>query len=99
MRVDAGQSLALRIPADHHLALRAPARMISAAMATLQLDADGTALISQDSWLEPHRHNLQSRQSRFRTALSRFDPTGGLLGQISQGHRYFGFNRGELHGK
>ena len=25
--------------------------------------------------------------------------TGGLLGQISQGHHYFGFNRGELYGK
>src|SRR5687768_2855426 len=68
-------------------------------MATLQLDADGTALISSDSWLESHRHDLLARQSRFKTALARFDPTGGLMGQISLGHRYFGFNRGELHGK
>src|SRR3954469_4525973 len=77
----------------------APAQMIPADMPTLQLDADGTALIRADPWLEPHRGALEARQSRFRTALSRFDPNGGLLGQISLGHRYFGFNRGELHGK
>jgi 1,4-alpha-glucan branching enzyme len=61
--------------------------------------ADGTALIGHDNWLEPHRGHLRARHDRFRHALSRFDPTGGLMGQISQGHRYFGFNRGELHGK
>ena len=68
-------------------------------MATLQLEADAAGLIRADPWLEPHRGNLEARNSRFRTALARFDATGGLLGQISQGHRYFGFNRGEMHGK
>lgn len=68
-------------------------------MANLQLDADGTGLIGSDPWLEPHRHYLAARHARFRSALARFDSAGGLMGQISQGHRYFGFNRGELHGK
>ena len=68
-------------------------------MATAQLDAGGTGLIDRDPWLEPQRSHLVARHNRYRTALARFDATGGLLGQISQGHRYFGFNRGELHGK
>lgn len=60
---------------------------------------DGTALIAKDPWLEPHRGQLIERRNRYRTALARFDATGGLLGQISRGHHYFGFNRGELYGK
>ena len=67
--------------------------------ATDPAQSDGTGLIRADSWLEPHRGHLHARHDRYRRALSRFDPTGGLMGQISQGHRYFGFNRGELHGK
>ncbi|HSU69300.1 MAG TPA: hypothetical protein VLJ39_20610, partial [Tepidisphaeraceae bacterium] len=61
--------------------------------------ADGTALIRHDPWLEPYAARLAERQARYRAAVARFNQTGGLLGQISQGHRYFGFNRGELYGK
>ena len=61
--------------------------------------ADGTALIRDDAWLAPYAGRLAERQARFRHAVARFGPTGGLLGQISQGHQYFGFNRGELYGK
>ena len=60
---------------------------------------DGTGLISLDPWLEPHAEQLRARHLHYKRLLSRFDATGGLLGQISQGHRYFGFNRGELWGK
>jgi 1,4-alpha-glucan branching enzyme len=60
---------------------------------------DGTGLIGTDSWLGPFAGRLAERQSRYKQALARLAPTGGLLGQISQGHHYFGFNRGEFHGK
>ena len=57
------------------------------------------ALVAQDPWLEPYADKLAARQAHYRNALQQFDATGGLLGQISQGHHYFGFNRGELYGK
>ncbi len=41
---------------------------------------------------------LAVRAEQFSAALVRFDAQGGLLGHISQGHRYFGFNLGELDG-
>jgi 1,4-alpha-glucan branching enzyme len=60
---------------------------------------DGTSLILSDPWLESRVGDLRRRHDRYRSALGRFDATGGLLGQISQGHRHFGFNRGEYLGK
>lgn len=60
---------------------------------------DGAGLISTDAWLEPYTNKLLARQAYYRAALARLNDTGGLLGQISQGHRYFGVNRGELYGK
>jgi 1,4-alpha-glucan branching enzyme len=60
---------------------------------------DGTALVDVDPWLKPYEHQLRERHNYYRRALSRFDSTGGLLGDVSQGHRYFGFNRGEYLGK
>ncbi|HYO08857.1 MAG TPA: alpha-amylase family glycosyl hydrolase [Tepidisphaeraceae bacterium] len=60
---------------------------------------DGTALMEHDPWLGPYEQRLRDRHAHFRHALSRFDSTGGLLGAVSQGHKYFGFNRGELWGK
>ena len=60
---------------------------------------DGTGLIKIDPWLGPYSGRLAERQSRYKAALAKFDASGGLLGQISQGHKYFGFNRGEFHGK
>jgi 1,4-alpha-glucan branching enzyme len=56
---------------------------------------DGTALVELDPWLEPYSDRLRERYAYYRAALSRIDDGGGLLGQISQGHHYFGFNRGE----
>ena len=60
---------------------------------------DGTALIRNDPWLEPYARQLASRQAHYKAALARLAPGGGLLGQISSGHHYFGFNRGEFLGK
>ena len=68
-------------------------------MAAVGTVEDGIGLVRSDPWLEPHAGDLARRQARYRSALARFDATGGLLGQISQGHKYFGLNRGEFLGK
>jgi 1,4-alpha-glucan branching enzyme len=68
-------------------------------MASHGLAGDGTSLIATDPWLESRAEDLRRRHARYRSALARFDPTGGLLGQISRGHHYFGLNRGEFLGK
>ncbi|MBC7785754.1 MAG: alpha amylase C-terminal domain-containing protein [Burkholderiales bacterium] len=60
---------------------------------------DGTALIDHDPWLAPHAAALRNRFGRLETVRRSFEPTGGLLGDVSLGHLYFGFNRGEYLGK
>ncbi len=60
---------------------------------------DGTGLVAMDPWLEPYAPALRDRYSYYKSALARFEATGGLLGQISQGHQYFGFTRGHWEGK
>ncbi|MGC4030806.1 MAG: alpha amylase C-terminal domain-containing protein [Tepidisphaeraceae bacterium] len=60
---------------------------------------DGTGLIDLDPWLEPHAWALRDRFHRYKQMLATFDHGGGLMGQVSQGHHFFGFNRGEHKGK
>jgi 1,4-alpha-glucan branching enzyme len=60
---------------------------------------DGAGLVATDPWLEPYIQKLAGRQAHYRHMVGQFDETGGLLGQISQGHHFFGLNRGELFGK
>jgi 1,4-alpha-glucan branching enzyme len=60
---------------------------------------DPTRLIATDPWLVPYEQQLRDRCGYYRTALSRLDPSGGLLGQVSHGHHYFGLNRGVLWGR
>ncbi len=55
---------------------------------------DGTELVQFDPWLQPHVTDLQQRYRHYLAALQRIQHTGGLTGAISQGHHYFGFNRG-----
>lgn len=62
------------------------------------LQTDGTGLIKQDPWLEPYADKLRERHAYLKSVLAKIDAQGGLLGQISQGHKFFGFNRGEFHG-
>lgn len=59
---------------------------------------DGTGLIDRDSWLEPHREVLRKRFEHIQNVRRQFDDAGGLTGQVSRGHLYFGFNRGEKDG-
>ena len=57
--------------------------------------ADGTALIKRDPLLKPYRAQLRQRFTHYQHLRAEIEETGGLLGEISQGHHYFGFNRGE----
>jgi 1,4-alpha-glucan branching enzyme len=68
-------------------------------MNDIAMREDGTALAAADPYLQPYEAQLRSRYNRFKTAMQRIDAQGGLLGAISQGHHYFGFNRGQLWGK
>lgn len=63
--------------------------------------ADGTGLIELDPWLEPYSDKLRERSAHYRHFRKRIDEEDcrGLMGRISLGHRYFGFNRGEMDGQ
>lgn len=61
----------------------------------------GTSLIDLDPWLKPYADKLRERfahYERFRRRIEEED-RGGLMGKISLGHRYFGFNRGGMDGQ
>ena len=60
---------------------------------------DGTALIALDPWLEPYAQQLRDRWTHYQWVRSRIDETGGILGPISKGHHFFGFNRGKQGSK
>ena len=60
---------------------------------------DGTGLIDIDPWLEPYAPQLRQRYQHYQNVLHRIGGTQALLGPMSTGHQYFGFNRGTLYGK
>jgi 1,4-alpha-glucan branching enzyme len=68
-------------------------------MTTDPLATDGTGLIKDDPWLEGFAQRLRERHEHLKHYLRNYQGDGGVMGPISQGHRYFGFNRGELWGK
>src|SRR5205085_5488529 len=45
--------------------------------------------------LEPYAHQLRDRHAHYQWERSRIDESGDILGPVSQGHHYFGFNRGK----
>ena len=57
------------------------------------------ALLAHDPWLKPYQSRLRERMDYYHQAVARLAPTGGLMGDISSGHRYFGLNRGTYLGK
>ena len=59
---------------------------------------DGTTLINTDPLLKLYAAQLRERFAHYQRFKGDIEKTGGLLGEISQGHRYFGFNRGEHDG-
>ena len=60
---------------------------------------DGTHLIKLDPLLKPYAFQLRERFKHYLHFKSAIERTGGILGEISQGHRYFGFNCGVNAGK
>ncbi len=60
---------------------------------------DGTDIIQFDPWLEPYQSKLRERHAYLKTVKAKVEQAGGLLGPISQGHHYFGLNRGDYLGK
>ncbi len=61
--------------------------------------ADGTRLIKRDPLLKPYAPQLRERFAHYQRFKAQIEKTGSILGKISQGHRYFGFNRGENAGE
>lgn len=55
-------------------------------------------IIDLDPWLEPYREVLGRREHYYGAVLYELEQAGGLLGTISQGHHFFGLNRGENGG-
>ncbi len=59
---------------------------------------DGAAIVALDPWLAPYAQKLRDRYAHYLWVKSKVDDTGGLMGSVSQGHHYFGFNRGTQAG-
>ncbi len=59
--------------------------------------SDGTTLIQQDPYLEPHRAILRARHAHLQQLIRQLAPDGNLLGPITLGHEFFGLTRG-THG-
>ena len=57
------------------------------------------ALIQDDPTLEPFSEDLRQRIAHFAAARAAIEAEGGLLGPMTAGHCYFGFNRGVWDGK
>jgi 1,4-alpha-glucan branching enzyme len=58
-------------------------------------EAPPIGLIERDPWLAPYESALRHRLEHYRAARERIEAEGGLLGQASRAHEYFGFHRGE----
>lgn len=56
-------------------------------------------LIESDPLLKPYVSQFRKRVKHFERLKTQIKKTGGILGDISQGHYYFGFNRGENEGQ
>ena len=53
-------------------------------------------LVQNDPWLAPFADAIRERMRRIEVALADLKP-GGITGDISTGHHYFGFTRGQWH--
>ena len=59
-----------------------------------QQQIDGTLLIKRDPLLIPYIPKLRERFAHYLHFRNIIEKTGGILGEISQGHHFFGFTRG-----
>jgi len=69
----------------------------SRAASTEEQDAPG--LVKLDPLLKPYIPQLRERMANYRDLRNAIEDQGGLLGPISQGHHYFGLNRGTREGQ
>ena len=60
---------------------------------------DGTLLIKLDPLLKPYIPQLRERFAHYQRIKATIEKTNGILGDISQGHQFYGFNRGENDGE
>jgi 1,4-alpha-glucan branching enzyme len=60
---------------------------------------DGTGLVALDPWLEPYSQHLRNRFLHYKHFRSLLEEHGGVLGEMTTGHMYFGLNRGTKEGK
>jgi 1,4-alpha-glucan branching enzyme len=60
---------------------------------------DGSLLIKLDPLLKPYTSQLRERFAHYQRVKATIEKAGGILGKITQGHQYFGFNRGENDGE
>ena len=58
---------------------------------------DSTRLIKLDPLLKPYARQLRERFAHYQRTKTQIENNGGIFGDVTQGHRYFGFNRSE-HG-
>ncbi len=58
----------------------------------------GEPIVVSDPWLKPHKEAICNRYKYYQKLMNQYASTGGVLGQISQGHHYYGFNRGMRNG-
>ena len=56
---------------------------------------DGTSLRKTDPLLKPYTFQLRQRFTHYQRYKATIKKTGGILGEISQGYNYFGFNIGK----
>jgi 1,4-alpha-glucan branching enzyme len=61
-------------------------------------EMEGALITESDPWLKPHKEAILGRYRYYQQLIRQYAPHGGLLGQISQGHHYFGFNKGTHNG-
>jgi 1,4-alpha-glucan branching enzyme len=71
----------------------------SGAAGSIAADLDESrALWRADGLLLPYQERLRARHQQYVARLSQLEQAGGLLGGVSQGHQYFGLNRGQHEG-
>jgi 1,4-alpha-glucan branching enzyme len=59
---------------------------------------EGTGLVRLDPWLAPYAQQLRNRFLHYRHFREVLDQHGGPMGEMTTGHKYFGFNRGSRDG-
>jgi 1,4-alpha-glucan branching enzyme len=78
---------------------KVPSAGRAAVAATPKRRDDGTGLVVQDPWLEPYEGRLRERHQHYLKFRALLDQQGGPTGEMTQGHHYFGLNRGTHAGK